>query len=108
MHARRSLHSIVVTRFIAVILAGGLIGLMLLISACGGNPQVQQQANQNKAELDAQIQHAQSIGIPLQLLQPILLQEEQLGSSNAPLTLFNDQPATDYYSNLAIRYHQLL
>ena len=102
MHERRSLHRI------QFILAGGLIGLMLLTSACGGNPQVQQQANASKAQLDAQLQHAQAIGVPQSILQPVLSQEQQLSSSGAPFTLFNDQPATDYYANLAVRYHQLL
>src|SRR5437660_1420948 len=102
MRERRSLHRI------QFILAGGLIGLMLLTSACGGNTEVQQQANQSKAQLDAQLQHAQAIGVPQFVLQPVLSQEQQLSSSSAPFTLFNDQPATDYYANLAIRYHQLL
>ena len=102
MRERRSLHRI------QFILAGGLIGLMLLTSACGGNPQVQQQANASKAQLDAQLQHAQAIGVPLSILQPVLAQEQQLSSSSAPFTPFNDQPATDYYANLTIRYHQLL
>ncbi len=101
MHERRSL------RRIQFILAGGLIGLMLLLSACGGNPQVQQQASQGKAQLDAQLQHAEAIGIPQSILQPVLTQEQQLSSSSAPFTLFNDQPATDYYANLSVRYHQL-
>src|SRR5205823_14321973 len=102
MHARRSLHQI------QFILAGGLIGLMFLTSACGGNPQVQQQANVSEAQLAAQLQHAQAIGVPQLTLQPVLSQEQQLSSSSAPFTPFNDQPATDYYANLTIRYHQLL
>src|SRR5579884_4121784 len=97
MHERRSLHRI------QFILAGGLIGLMLLLSACGGNSQVQQQAMAGKAQL----QHAEAIGIPQFLLQPVLSQEQALSSSSAPFTLFNDQPATDYYANLGTRYHQL-
>src|SRR5579884_2626094 len=101
MHERRSLHRI------QFILAGGLIGLMLLLSACGGNSQVQQQAMAGKAQLDAQLQHAEAIGIPQFLLQPVLSQEQALSSSSAPFTLFNDQPATDYYANLGTRYHQL-
>src|SRR5947209_18100097 len=102
MRERRSLHRI------QFILAGGLIGLMLLLSACGGNPQVQQQANSSKAQLDAQLQHAQAIGVPQSILQPVLSQEQQLSSSSAAFTLFDDQPAADYYANLATRYHQLM
>lgn len=102
MHERRSLHPI------QFLVAGGMIGMVLLLSACGGNPQVQQQANSSKAQLDGQLQQAQAIGVPQSILQPVLTQEQQLSSSSAPFTLFNDQPATDYYANLATRYHQLL
>lgn len=80
---------------------------MLLLSACNGNPQTQQKANQNKAGLDSLLAHAQSIGVPDYMLQSIINQEGQLGNTNAPLGLFNDQPVTDYYSNLAQRYAML-
>src|SRR5579859_7446120 len=49
-----------------------LLGLTVLVSACGGDPRVQQSASQNKAQLDTLIQHAQQIGVPASLLQPIL------------------------------------
>jgi hypothetical protein len=80
---------------------------MLLLSACGGNPQTQQKANQSKTKLDSLIAHAQSIGVPAATLQPVLVQEAQLSSTSAPITLFNDQPATDYYANLTRRYQTL-
>lgn len=80
---------------------------MLLLSACGGNPQTQQKANQSKTKLDSLIAHAQSIGVPAATLQPVLVQEAQLSSTSAPITLFNDQPATDYYANLTQRYQTL-
>ncbi len=89
------------------ILAGVLIGMMLLITACGGSPQSQQQASQNRAKLDQTLQHARSVGIPAPALQSILKQEQQLSSTGAPFTFLNDQPATDYYTNLASRYEQL-
>ncbi len=79
----------------------------LLLTACGGNPQIQQKANQSKTQLDSLIAHAQSIGVPAAMLQPILSQEAQLSSTNAPVTLFSDQPATDYFANLARRYQML-
>jgi len=41
------------------------------------------------------------------MLKPILQQEVQITNTNAPLTVFNGQPATDYYSNLAQRYRLL-
>lgn len=81
--------------------------VMLLLSACGGNTETQQKANSGKVQLDRMLAHAQSIGVPRTLLQPILQQEAQISSTNAPLTLLNDQPATDYYSNVAQRYQIL-
>src|SRR5260370_42560960 len=84
-----------------------LILATVLFSACGGNPQTQQQVSQNKQALDNSLAHAQSIGVPANLLQPIIQQEQQLTSTHAPLGLFGDQPVNDYYSNLALRYSQL-
>jgi hypothetical protein len=98
------IHSI---RSTQTILAGVLVGMMLLITACGGSPQSQAQVNQNKVRLDQALQHARSIGIPDSALQPIIKQEQQLNSTGAPFTLFNDQPVTDYNTNLASHYQQL-
>src|SRR5215471_6472612 len=89
------------------ILAGVMIGMMLLVTACGGSPQSQQQASQNKAKLDQTLQHARSIGIPSSALRDIVSQEQQLSSTSVPFTLFNDQAGTDYYTNLATHYQQL-
>src|SRR5438552_8304835 len=80
---------------------------MLSLSACGADPQTQQNANASKVQLDKLIAHAQSIGVPGTMLAPILQQEAQLSKTNAPLTLFNGQPATDYYANLTQRYQIL-
>jgi len=88
-------------------LAGMLVGMMLLISACGGSSQSQAQLNQNKAMLDQTLQHARSIGIPESALQSIIKQEQRLSSTRAPFSLFNDQPVTDYNSKLASNYQQL-
>src|SRR5260370_20722929 len=101
MHTMRSI------RLKHAILGGVLMGMMLLTTACGGSPQSQQQASQNKAKLDQTLQHARSIGVPASALQSILKQEQQLSSSGAPFSLFNDQPATNYYNNLATHYQQL-
>ncbi len=79
----------------------------LLLSACGGDPQTQQQANKSKADLDNLISHAQSIGVPDAMLKPIIQQEDQLSNTNAPITVFSGQPATDYSSNLTQRYQFL-
>ncbi len=81
--------------------------LSFLLSACNGSPQLQQQTSQNKSALDSAIAHAQSIGIPDSMLQPIIRQEDQLNSTSAPIGLFNDQSVNDYYSNLTQRYAML-
>jgi hypothetical protein len=81
--------------------------LAMLLSACNSNPQLQQQEILNKVELDNALIHAQSIGIPTSMLQPIIIQENQLKQTNAPIGLFNDQPVNEYYSNVAQRYSML-
>jgi hypothetical protein len=81
--------------------------LTLLLSACNGNPQLQQQMSQNKANLDSSLSRARSIGVPDSMLQAITAQEDQLGNTNAPSGLLSDQPVNDYYSNLTQRYAML-
>ncbi len=82
--------------------------MLLLLSACNGNSQLQDRASQGKVALDSAITHAQSIGIPYSMLQPIMSQEEQLSGTNAPIGLLNNQPVNDYYSNLTQRYATLM
>ena len=101
------MHRISSFRSTHIMLAGMLVGMMLFITACGGSSQSQAQLNQSKATLDQTIQHARSIGIPESALQPIIKKEQQLSSTNAPFTLFNDQPATDYNTKIASNYQQL-
>ncbi|HEU5381101.1 MAG TPA: L,D-transpeptidase [Ktedonobacteraceae bacterium] len=84
-----------------------LILAMLLLSACNGNSQIQQQASQNKQALDRSLLHARSVGVPANLLQPIMQQEQQLAGTHAPFGLFGVQPVNDYNGNLALRYSQL-
>ena len=84
-----------------------LVLITFLLSACGGNPQVQQQASQDKHALDGDLTHAQNIGVPANLLTPISQQEQQLTNIHSPLSLFSDQPVNGYYQNLALRYEQL-
>ncbi len=84
-----------------------LLALMLLTSACGGDPHTQQLATKNKSALEASLSNAQKIGVPASLLAPVQKQEQQLSNTNAPFNLFNDQPDTNYYHNLATRYAQL-
>src|SRR5438128_597179 len=91
-----------------VFLTASIVTLViLLLSACGADPQTQQKATIDKTNLDTLIAHAQSIGVPDTMLTPILQQETQISNTNAPITVFNGQPATDYYSNLAQRYQLL-
>ncbi|HEY3991566.1 MAG TPA: L,D-transpeptidase [Ktedonobacteraceae bacterium] len=84
-----------------------LVLVTFLLSACGGNPQTQQQASQSQQTLDNDLAHARTIGVPATLLKPIIQQEQQLTSTHSPLGLFSDQPVNDYYQNLALRYTQL-
>ena len=79
----------------------------LSLSACSGSSSAQQQALKNKVTLDATISQAQTIGVPTSMLRSIQQQEAKLSASNAPVTIINDQPATDYYTNLAQRYQML-
>ncbi len=81
--------------------------LTLLLSACNGDPQTRQKADQSRTELQKAIVHAQSIGIPAAMLRPIIAQQTQLQQTNAPLTILSNQPATDYYHNLEQRYQML-
>jgi len=90
----------------ALVLVSAVL-VMLFLSACGGDPQAQQQASQNKSAFDNEVAHAQSIGIPASLLTPITSQATQLDATSAPFGLFNDQSVTSYNSNLAQRYQML-
>jgi L,D-transpeptidase catalytic domain len=90
-----------------ILIVSSVMLVMLLLSACGANPQTQQQANKSKANLDSLISRAETIGVPASTLKPILQQEALLGNTNAPITVFNGQPATDYYANLTQRYQLL-
>lgn len=80
---------------------------LFLLTACGGDPQLHQQADKNKTALDAALSHAQSIGVPGNLLQSIQQQEQQLAQTSAPMSVFSDQNTNDYYNNLAQRYQAL-
>ncbi len=84
-----------------------LLSLTAVLSACGGNSQLQQQAAQNKTQLDHLLQQAQTTGVPLSFLQPLYAQEQQISNTNAPFGLFNSQAVDLYYQNLATRYAQL-
>src|SRR5207237_806643 len=80
---------------------------MIVLSACNGDAQVQQQADANKSAFHDEIIHAQSIGVPQVMLTPIMSQAVALGSTSAPFALFNEQPVDTYNLNLAQRYSML-
>lgn len=93
---------------------GCALGLLILLTfivsgiiVSRPDPRVEQQAQQNRSQLDRLIHHAAMLGVPTSLLQPVLKQEQALNSSNAPVALFNKQPGTSYDQYLAQRYHVL-
>src|SRR5260370_35218889 len=77
-----------------------------MLIACRST-QTEQQTNKSKTELDSQITNARNAGISDSTLQPIINQEKNLSQTNTPSTLFSNQPATNYYQNLAKRYQML-
>lgn len=84
-----------------------LAGLMLVTSGCGGSQQSQQQAAQARTQLDAALSHARLIGVPSATLARVVAKEQQLNSTSAPFTLFDDSADTSYYLNQAKQYQQL-
>lgn len=94
-------------RLAQIALAGAIIGIMLLVSACGGDSHLQQQASSARTQLDQQIQHALSIGVPASQLQPLIQQEQKLNGTSAPFSPFDDTPDNTYYRNQASNYQQL-
>jgi L,D-transpeptidase catalytic domain len=81
--------------------------MMMLLSACNGDSQSRQKASVQKSHLDNLLANARKIGVPDSMLQPIMQQEQQISSSSAPFTVFQDQPLIDYYNNVALRYQML-
>ncbi len=90
-----------------VLLTVLFLGTLLLTSGCGANPQIQQQASQNQTKLNTLLQRAQSIGVPVSLLQSIIKQKQQLASTQAPSNPFDSTAANNYYRNIGTRYGQL-
>src|SRR5436853_1405512 len=87
-----------------------LISSSFFLNACGGNPQVRQEADSAQKRFTQMLQHAQQIGVPTPSLHEIFQQQQQLLTSGAPFNLFglgNDQATDDYYHNLTTRYTQL-
>jgi hypothetical protein len=84
-----------------------LLSVIMLTSACGGSPQSQQQSSQSRTQLAQLILHAQQIGVPAKDLAPIQRQEQQLSSTGAPFSPFNDQADTNFYRRLAPQFYAL-
>jgi lipoprotein-anchoring transpeptidase ErfK/SrfK len=84
-----------------------LLSISLALASCGSISPSQQQAIQSQASFEQLLQQAKLAGVPSSTLQPVLLQQQQLGTVQPPLTLFNTQSANDYYQNIATRYTQL-
>jgi lipoprotein-anchoring transpeptidase ErfK/SrfK len=95
-------------RIAQAILALLLVGMTLLMSACGKESQAQQIAHWNQVRFDQQLKYAQRIGVPASLLQPLLQREQQLANSHPPFNLFSDVPAETYYHNLTTTYPLLV
>src|SRR5438105_1482391 len=85
-----------------------LVLMAMLLSACNGDPQAQQRASSQKTKLDSMFAQAREMGIPDTSLQSIVKQEQQISSTSAPFSLFDNQPATDYYTVMAQDYEILI
>jgi L,D-transpeptidase catalytic domain len=90
-----------------VLITTSILLFSVLFSACSGAALAQQKATSAKSHLDSLLAHARDIGIPSSMLQTITRQEQHIVSTQAPFTLFSDQPAIDYYGHLARRYQVL-
>ena len=81
--------------------------IALALCSCGGQTPLQQQVSQDRTHLQQVLQEAETIGVPLAILNPITHQKQTLDQTFVPWTIFNDQPATTYFHNLVTRYQQL-
>lgn len=90
-----------------VLIITSILLFSVLFSACSGAAAAQQKATSAKSHLDSLLAHARDIGIASSSLQTIVKQEQQINNTQAPFTLFNDQPAIDYYGNVTQRYQML-
>ena len=83
------------------------LAILLLTSACGGDAQIRQRATGSQARFARLLQHAEQIGIPVSMLQPVLQRQEQLTSTGAPFNPFDEQAINNYYSDLNHNYDRL-
>ncbi len=88
-------------------LAALAVGLMLFLSACGSLTPKGQQAQQEKARLDAMLSQAAAIGVPATLLDPIRQQEQKVGSQAKEPGLFGDSTPDSTYQSIIASYQAL-
>lgn len=92
--------------------SGGLIlfclSLLLILSACGSLSPAGKQAQQAKAALDAEIAHAQRLGVPQSMITPIQQQENRVAQGATPSGLFGDNTLDSAYQNATTSYQVLL
>jgi len=84
------------------------LSLLLFLSACGSLSPAGQQAQQDKAALDAELTHAQQIGVPQSLLAPIQDQENRVAQGASPTGLFGDKTPDSAYKDASTSYQVLL
>ncbi len=84
-------------------LAAALLAWSIILTGCAQDPN-QSAADQNKAKLDHEIQHARSLGIPDSLLQPVLAQEQAIAGGVGGV----NYSAKDASTNYALLYTQVL
>ncbi len=89
------------------ILSVMFLAVFLLTSACGGNAQIRQRATGGQARYMKLLQHAEQIGIPSSMLQPVLQHQNQLAHMSAPSNPFDDQGLNSYYNGLSNSYDRL-
>jgi hypothetical protein len=84
------------------------LSLLLFLSACGSLSPAGQQAQQEKATLDAELAHARQIGVPQSMLTPIQQQENRVAQGAVPTGIFGDNTPDSAYRNAYTSYQVLL
>jgi hypothetical protein len=84
------------------------LSIMLFLSACGSLSPAAQRTQHDKTALDAELAHAQQIGVPQSMLAPIQQQETRVAQGIAPVGLFGDHNPDSAYTNADISYQVLL
>lgn len=83
------------------------VGLILFLTACGSLTPKGQSAQQEKARLDAAIQHAVKLGVPNSMLEPIRQQEARIANQLEPVGIFGDKNPDSAYQSAITSYKVL-